>query len=332
LMVKSGALVGVGRRREGMGLLTLVREIASEHGSTDMLIRATGNLGGYMSDIDLGRSLELYREGLSLARRAGHRDMVLQGTSNIGYAGFLNGEWDEAIAELDAALAETLAPRDELLLLNNALIIRAARGEDVTGGLARLEQLGREMSGTWHLFVSDPAANAAAARGDLKRARESYLEVADTDPGQGPEYFYRAARMALWERDLAAARELAGKAQELGGYGPLMAARRATIAAGIAALEGRSAEALALYRDAHKGWRATHAVWDEALTGIDMAELLDPADPEVAAAAEASRDTLQRLRAVPYLERLQRAVARAESSDTASPERPAERAPVTARD
>ena len=80
---------------------------------------------------------------------------------------------------------------------------------------------------------------------------------------------------------------------------------------------------MALYREALRGWRATHAVWDEALTGLDMALLLDPADPEVAAVIESTREILERLGAKPYLERLNAAAAQrpkaGSRSSTASP-------------
>jgi len=52
-------------------------------------------------------------------------------------------------------------------------------------------------------------------------------------------------------------------------------------------------------------------VWDEALTGIDMATLLDTAEPEVAAAIKSTRVILERLGARPYLERLDAAASRA---------------------
>jgi hypothetical protein len=55
--------------------------------------------------------------------------------------------------------------------------------------------------------------------------------------------------------------------------------------------------------------------WDEALCGLDMALLLDPSDPEVRAAAEAAHQILVRLEAVPFIARLDAALAR--SSDPA---------------
>ena len=315
LILKANCLLDLGRRREGFGVTKLVRDIATENGMIDDVLRSTNNLGGMYSELDVRVSLDLYREALALARRTGHRGALNQLVGNIGYAGFLTGEWDYALSELEPVLASGTEPRDALVLLNNHLLLLAARGESVEEGLNELTRLGKDMSGLqWHLFVADPDANAGLANGDLERAKKSFLEVAESDASQASEYFYRATRPALWSRDLDEARRLSQLAIDAGGYGPIIAARKQAVRAGVAALEGRSAEALALYREALNGWRQTGAVWDEALTGLDMAELLDPADPEIADVLASTRSILERLRAKPYLERLESAAARSTGS------------------
>jgi hypothetical protein len=75
-------------------------------------------------------------------------------------------------------------------------------------------------------------------------------------------------------------------------------------------LEGRPADALALYCDALRDWRDLGLVWDEALCGLDMATLFDPAEPEVRTAADDAREILVRLEAAPFLARLDAAMAR----------------------
>jgi hypothetical protein len=94
-----------------------------------------------------------------------------------------------------------------------------------------------------------------------------------------------------------------------GVHGRVVEIRRVTVRAGLAALEGRTADALAMYREALQGWRDTRLPWDEALTGIDMATLLDPADAEVRAAAASAREILVRLGANPFVARLDAALA-----------------------
>jgi class 3 adenylate cyclase/tetratricopeptide (TPR) repeat protein len=312
LMTKSGALAGLGRRREGIGLVRVSKEIAVENGLTDDLLRANVNLGNYLADLDLAAAMETYRETLALARRVGHRSAALQTVGNIGYSAFLSGEWDFALAEMGAVMSDELEPRDAMLLMNNTLIIRASRGESVDEGLRQMEHLDATMSdASVQMFLSDPQGNAAMAKGDLDAAAQAFRGLAESDSMLGAEYLYRTARLMLWLRDVERARVDVAAVRAAGGFGPMIAARIATLNAGVAALEGKPSEALGLYRDALKGWRATHAVWDEALTGIDMAELLDPLEPEVAEAIRSTREILERLGARPYLTRLEAAAGRA---------------------
>jgi hypothetical protein len=128
----------------------------------------------------------------------------------------------------------------------------------------------------------------------------------------------RAARAALWVGDHAAIHEHLAVLDESGFHGPAIEADRRTIRAGIAALEGRRADALALYRDALRAWRDLGLAWDEALCGLDMALLLDPADPDVRAAASATRETLVRLEAAPFVARLDAAMTRSSQARPAA--------------
>ena len=145
----------------------------------------------------------------------------------------------------------------------------------------------------------------------------------EISPSETNEVSYRAGRLELWAGDLEEARRLFAEHIEGGGYGPIVEARRQTFEAGLAAAEGRSADALPLYREALKNWRETNSGWDEALTGLDMAMLLDPSDPGVAEVIESTREILERLRAKPYLELLDKAVA-SYSETHSSPSLPAE--------
>jgi hypothetical protein len=87
-------------------------------------------------------------------------------------------------------------------------------------------------------------------------------------------------------------------------HGRVMDARRTTIQAGIAALEGQGPQATALYRDAIHMWRELGQPWDEALTAIDAATVLGTADAEILRAVERSREFLVSVRATTFVERL----------------------------
>jgi hypothetical protein len=112
-------------------------------------------------------------------------------------------------------------------------------------------------------------------------------------------------------RDAVSARHDLAAVDAIGTHSATIQTDRTTIRAGIAALEEHWDEALALYRDALRAWRDLGLAWDEALAGLDMATLLDPADPEVRAAANSARVILVRLGAAPFVERLDAAMRRA---------------------
>ena len=310
LLSKGNLLFALERRREAKSLTATARELAQEFGFTELQLRATSNLAAQFSEFDLRRAHELNVEGVVLARRSGHRGSLLGLISNLGYVGFLAGQWDAILPQLDAALQEDISPRDVLQILNNSIIIHAGLGDDVTEQISLLESTSTDMSGPlFQGFVADPIANQALAQGDLIRAQQQFRLMFAADPGQMPEYSYRAAVVAIWADDLASARELFEVFESAGGSGPIHDARRAAMRGSIAALEGRTADALPLYVDALRNWRAAGGVWDEALAGITMAQLLGVDDPEVAKVIFSTREILEGLRAKPYLERLRQLAA-----------------------
>jgi class 3 adenylate cyclase/tetratricopeptide (TPR) repeat protein len=312
LVAKGGALGGLGRLREAIAILRGAEELARANGLHQMLLGAL-LVGGYHSgEIDLAASLEKYREGLAISRRIGRRDVMLQFINNVGYTAFVAGDWSGALTELDAALAEELAPAHRVWLLGNALSVRASRGEPVADDMAVLEGLvGTATEPQLLIPLLDARGNVALAAGQLAEARAAWRRVAELDVAQAPSALYQAARAAAWQRDLAAVREDAAALDATGVHGRVVEIRRATLRAALAALEGGPADALALYRDALRGWRELRMVWDEALTGIDMATLLEPSEPAVHEVAISTREILTRLGARPFLERLELAMTTA---------------------
>jgi tetratricopeptide (TPR) repeat protein len=310
LLMRGNVLWSLRRRREAYAVAEAAERLAAENGLVEIQIRSMSTLANALQETDAAAAAARWREVLALSRKVGMRGLLIGGVGNFAYTAFVSGDWAEGLAEMDNFLAEDVSARDRLIMLNNALIIRASLGEPVEEGLAEMRRLTADMSGQSQLFLADPEANHALATGELRKARDAYMVIVDADPGQ-PEYAYRAARASLWGRDLSDATELLARVEQSGAYGPVQDARVAAVRAGIAALDGRTAEALALYRDALRGFRETHSILDEAMTGIDMTELLDPSEPEVAATTKSTREILERLGAKPYLERLDSAAGRA---------------------
>jgi hypothetical protein len=312
LILRTDALWFFGRWRESLAVLEGAKKLAVELGSTDEILRIMNRYANNVSEEDQRAAVEAHREVMAIARRSGRRAELRSTIGSFGYTAFTAGLWDEAVAALEDELNEQMEPRDRIVHINNLANVRVSRGENVDDALDEMLRLEAGMSDAIKMHRLDTLANQQLAHGDYQDSSSSYLDIAKLSPGIGNENYYRAARPRLWAKDLDKAHELENLLLESPGSGKIVVARRQTIAAGIAALEGRSAEAKALYQEAMKGWRDTGAVWDEALTGLDMALLLDPTDPDVSEIVQSTRAVLEGLRAKPYLEMLDRVVARSE--------------------
>ena len=197
--------------------------------------------------------------------------------------------------------------------------MRASRGEPIDDAVAEIRALGAGFADDprWQVNMLDPVGNAALAAGRLEDARHAWVTLAELDHDQITEFRYRAARPALWNGDLVSLREDLAALDATGIHGLVVEGRRMSIEAGIAALEGRRGDALLLYRDAIEKWRDLGQPWDEALTVIDVATVLDTADADIRRAAERSREFLARVRATPFVERLDAAMKQAPRTDHA---------------
>jgi hypothetical protein len=226
----------------------------------------------------------------------------------LAWQTYLEGRgWDELIAELEEDLARAIGPIEELRLLSSLLTFQLARGEDAGERQARARELAADM--TDRVTASMYQWTVA----DDLMARRSYAAAADGyDRTARPGMMYplgMAVRAALWIGDLPRLRTFAQRLGDdpevlLDAKSQLIAAR-----AGIDALEGRRAEALAGYREAMRLSAANKADFEVALLAIDAAVALGPEEPEVARAIDEARATLTRVRAQPYLARLEEVAA-----------------------
>ena len=311
LILSSIALGNQGRIRQAVALLTGAADLARTQGFDEDLAGALIVLSARVIEIEPWSALQAALEAADLARRLGRRDRLMIAVTNVSYTGFQVGEWDQAINMSDALLEEDLDPAGRLWLLSNNVILHAARGDDVRSGLAELDALVAAANEPELTAASmDSHANVALAAGDLKGAAAAWRA---TVPGSGELVgwaHYQAGRCELWLGDIEAARKDLERIETSGFQGPAIDARLMTLRAGMAALEGRSAEAAAQYERAIAAWHAIRLRWDEALTGMDMVTLLDPTDPRVQRVADQTRQMLVELRARPYLDRLDEILAR----------------------
>ncbi len=310
LITRGTTLGGMGRGYEGLGAIETGRQLAERHGLSLTVGRARLNRGWLMSPGDPREALANDRIGLGEARRLGHRSWANVFLLNAAITARWTGDWDWALGELDEQLAGELERESRIAALSSVIQIRALRGDAVEDLLAEAEHLGEAESDPQILAGLRGARAAAIMRGgDLPAAADAYRRSAALGTGESADALTSAARASLRAGDPAGAAADLSALDATGFRGPAVDARKASIKAGLAALGGHAAEALGLYRDALRGFADAGLPVDAGLTGIEMVTLLDPALPEVRAAADAARETLLRLGAKPLIEQLDAATA-----------------------
>ncbi len=311
LITRGSALANLGRSREGVGVIEIGERLARENGWIQTLLRALVNrsVNGYFDDPP--RALEAAAEGLVLARRTGDLGSAVLHTTGLAFGRLDRGEWDEALALTGAYAPDDLDPLTLGILLNVPFAIHAFRGDDLGPDRALIERILSAMSDHERRSATlDIAATRAWAEGRLADARAAWLGQAEADASEAKWAVPQAARAALQLRDQTGAKADLDALDATGLHSRLIELQRRGIRAGLAALDGREGEALATYNAVLKEWRELGMLWQVALVGLDIATLLDPAQPEVQAAIESSRQILTRIGAQPFLDRLEAAASR----------------------
>ena len=122
-----------------------------------------------------------------------------------------------------------------------------------------------------YLFVNEDYRGAIAA----------WVKSADLNATNTLTDLAHAIRAALWAGDRATVEELQARYDAVHLHGRTPAAWRATVAAALAALDGRREEAIAQYANARALWADCGVVFEGALVGIDMLMTLGPDEPAV---------------------------------------------------
>ena len=311
LVTKGTALGELGRLQEGIGTIETGERLARSAGLVSTLLRGLNNRSITQGEIDPRATLAAQHEALALARRMGLRFWTFGFMNGVGFSSYHVGEWDRAVEILGEGLADDPEPEDRVSLLNNATLIPALRGEDVGAMLAELDRIvGDSTDLSFVVSRSEAHAVEAMAAGRLEEALAWFRATASSGSGvQTTDSRCSAAHVAFWLGDHQGAADELAEIEAAGFRAPAVDARRTTIQAGLAAVDGRRGEALGLYREALRRWRDLGLVLDEALCGIDMATLLDPGEPEIAAAVDSTREILTRLRANALLDRLDASLA-----------------------
>jgi tetratricopeptide (TPR) repeat protein len=153
-------VIGQGRPEEARGLFKLALEHAVEHELTERAANACGNL----SDISFQRdryeeALGYLQQSLALARKDGDRPAEWFALSEMTYAQYMTGRWDESISTL-AEIPEEKLPTGGTLIspLTSVLELQIQRGNLVEA--RRIFSIYAYLAGSHD--VQDQACYAAA--------------------------------------------------------------------------------------------------------------------------------------------------------------------------
>jgi len=311
LVTKGSALGSAGRPREGVGVTETGRRLAESVNLPFTVLRATLNSIAPIQEDDPAACLEIARRGLDLSTRLGLTGFALVFRESVAFFNYRTGDWDAAVASLDAGL-ETIAERDRVHLEGWRSSFAVLRGEPPGPHLDEVRALLAEETDPQtlsHLAELQTIAGLASGTVDDVKGAVTWVQ-ANFPAGIDSFHWATLARVALWSGDVETAAGALERHRAYAIRGRALAATGMGLAAGIAALEGRPDEARASYRTAMRGLADLGLRWERALASLDMAVLLDPADPDVRAAAASARETFDELGARPFAERLEEALQR----------------------
>ncbi|MBI3748497.1 MAG: AAA family ATPase [Chloroflexi bacterium] len=255
LITKGSLLSKAGRPVEGIALCEAARRIAVEHGLPAWEGRALVSLSLNMAIRDPRAAMALEREAIALARRIGQRAQELLLIGNAGEDSIRTGEWDWQAAEF-ASLGELeIEPAIRLPMEASSKVIGLFRGTvDPDEIETRYGELVRNVEDV-DVASSDRDMRGwlALANGRFAEASAAWLENAALSSLNAPYVLPRAAHMALLAGDAATARLALDRLVATGAHGRALDVDRTAVQAGLAALEGRRAEAIAGYRAVPEG-------------------------------------------------------------------------------
>ena len=282
LVTRGTARFRLGDEEAGLADLHQAIELSESAGLLNTELRARNNMAWLIVADDPRATVETARQGFELASSMGVRDMAVQLADVACAAAVDTGDWDwvlETAADLEQ---RGISAAYRIDLASICAVIHALRGHPAPSAIT--DDVGIDLEGidaqvlagvihsrAWMAFASGAfdeartlAAQAAGQSFGAERVRQSQLLV----------------RASLWAGDRDAARAGLRALDEVGVTGRATDAARATLEAGLAALDG-DPSAQSRYRVAADSWRQLDVPLQLALCLLD-AQRLDggtPSDP-----------------------------------------------------
>ncbi|HET9417406.1 MAG TPA: hypothetical protein VFP30_07685, partial [Candidatus Limnocylindria bacterium] len=283
-------------------------DLAERIGDSAMRIRARNNFASSLDDVPV-TAMRVMTEAMELAADIGDRGMHFWLVGNLAAVLKSAGRgWDEHLVLMREALeqAELVNDRMRLIVLTN--LLDCQRGERIDEARAAADALAEQTMSPDSQFARLMLwADTSLARGEFDASYRYAMEASRVDL-QSPDVALATAYYAsVGTRDEVRIREVVRRTAELETSGPVVAAARRIGEATIAAVEGRRADAVRLFRTGFDEFVSVDYAFDAATIMIGALELL-PDEPEIRAMAERGRPMLVELRARPWLERLDAAL------------------------
>ncbi|HJT63325.1 MAG TPA: adenylate/guanylate cyclase domain-containing protein [Candidatus Limnocylindria bacterium] len=280
LITRGTARYRMGEMSGGLDDLERAVNAAAEGDLLSTELRARNNLAWLVVSDDPRATMRTAQRGLDLATAMGLGDMALQLADVVSLVAIDTGQWDWALAMLaDLVPQPNLAPAHRLAFAANGAILRGLRGEShPEAALDALEPIDPETD--LQLVAGLDYARAWLAFLDARYddAREAADRAAAREVATGVERHYAlalATRSSLWLGDLRAVEIGLTALSGLPVSGRFVQATQATLAAGLAALEGRARAGDSHYPDSAALWRALDLPFHLALCQLERHRLTD---------------------------------------------------------
>ena len=309
LVTKASVLDLGGHRLEGIALMrgAIDMSIAERFVATEL--RARSNLVNQLWTDDPRSAAGIAVEVRELARRLGQRNDFLWMTWFCYLGGFVLGRWDWVLELTEEIESGDPGPLDLHGVWQNRAMIAAYRGDHDNAAVFHSNADAIALTVTRPRFLASRiavGAEIAAMAGDVARASTDALIAARMELDYSTAV--PAVRWALWANDLAHAREAMSILRRTPERGRYAEALRASLGAGLSALEGGRTDAANGFRAAAATFRELDLALDLGLSQLEYAVRFGPDDPGGRAAAVEAREIFERLGARPLLERLDRAM------------------------
>ena len=313
---RANVVASFGRHEESIALYRHALSLAIEHDLPEAALRAYNNLAEEMSSRDRYEdALELYERGLALAGRVGDGSWQRALLSEIVFPLMMTGRWDEALERAAQVPDSEKGGVDIIGLLCSIPMIAVARGD-----VDRAERILEIFHGYGRSNDVQEAAAYACASASVFRARsrdEEALDAARRAVTGGLQLGYSATAKIGFTQGIGAAFSLGDLDAVRGFIGTIDEMQPGVVTPFLRALADRSRARLAVLDDdgdsAERNFKAAIGLFRETgvpywrgLSQVEYGEwlLAHGRREEAAPVLEEARDTLDRLGASSWLERL----------------------------